>query len=199
MCLVKALNICLADYDQRFLHKTYLILQKLRNHLIKTFQFEDLKHKCGSDCNGYIQFPKVINQIQLKHSQNLDGSKEMNLETREKVIGSIVDEEKSYLMAKKFKLDNSNNICNSNNGREQNKHKSSDKTNESGTFAIKDKADKEYCVRQFLQYVTFDIDFELRLQDYDKYYRGLNNLDSVLDDILSSVSDKNLIDGIDCY
>ena len=197
LCVIKALNTCLTDYEQRFLHKTYLLLQKLRNFLLKGFSIKDLEHKCGKACSEYDTFPSLKNQFQLKEIKELDENYETKLNTREEVIGDILDEEKSYLMAKRFKVDSSRTSYISQNEGELSKYKEKDNKSEPGT--IKDKPNKDYCVRQFIQYVTFDINFEFQLQEYDKYYNKLNSLDSVLDDILSSVSDKNLIDGIDCY
>ena len=195
--IIKALNTCLNDYEPRFLHKTYLVLQKIRNFLVETFNINELKYNGEASGHEYIQFPNKASPIQSKEHMDLNKTDEAKLHTREDIIGDIMDEEKSYLMAKKFKIDNSKTNSNTLNGGEENKYAGSANINESDT--IKDKANKDYCVRQFLQYVTFDIDYKLRLQEYDKYYNKLNSLDSVLDDILSSISDKNQIDGIDCY
>ena len=194
LCVIKALNTCLADYEPRFLHKTYLLLQKLRHFLLGKFSIKDLEHKCGNACCEYDTFPSIVIKNQSKVSEIPNETKS---DTREDVICDILDEEKSYLMAKRFKLDKSRTCSISQSKGDQSKYKGSDNINESQT--VKDKPDKDYCVRQFIQYVTFDINLELRLQEYDKYHNKLNSLDSVLDDILSSVSEKNLIDGIDCY
>ena len=194
LCVIKALNTCLTDYEPRFLHKTYLLLQKLRHFLLGKFSISDLEHKCGKACCEYDTFPSIMIENQSKVSKITSETKS---DTREDVICDILDEEKSYLMAKRFKLDNSRTSSISQSKGDQSKYKGSDNTNESHT--VKDKPNKDYCVRQFIQYVTFDINLELRLQEYDKYHNKLNSLDSVLDDILSSVSEKNLIDGIDCY
>ena len=195
--IIKALSTCLDDYEPRFLHKSYMVLQKIRKFLVETFNMNELKYNGGANGHEYIQFPNKASSGQSKEYMDLNKADEAKLLTREDIIGDIIDEEKSYLMAKRFKLDNSKINRNTLNGGEENKYAGSDNINDSDP--IKDKANKDYCVRQFLQYVTFDIDYRLRLQEYDKYYNKLNSLDSVLDDILSSVSDKNQIDGIDCY
>ena len=193
LCVIKALNTCLTDYEPRFLHKTYLLLQKLRHFLLGKFNIRDLEYKCGNSFE-YDTFPSIVIKNQSKVSEIPSETKS---DSREDVICDILDEEKSYLMAKRFKLENSRTSSVSQSKGDQSKYKGSDNMNES--HAVKDKPNKDYCVRQFIQYVTFDINLELRLQEYDKYHSKLNSLDSVLDDILSSVSEKNLIDGIDCY
>ena len=58
---------------------------------------------------------------------------------------------------------------------------------------------KEYCIRQFLHTVRFEIDFEDKLKEFDVYCQERNGLVNVLDDIILSVREGNLIDGIDCF
>lgn len=47
--------------------------------------------------------------------------------------------------------------------------------------------------------MRFDIDFDMKLKEFDTYCKERNNLENVLDDIISSIGEDNVIDGIDCF
>ena len=129
--IIHALSRCLNDYEPRFLHKTYLILQKIRNFLVETFNINELKYNGETSGHEYIQFPNMASLNQSKEYMDLNKIDEAKLQTREDIIGDIIDEEKSYLMAKRFKLDNSKANSNPLNGREENKYAGSDNINDS--------------------------------------------------------------------
>ena len=64
-CLISAFNICLEDYDRRFLHNTYSILQKLYKYLVENFNIDDLRHKCNDACKSDTNLPVMNNGNQI--------------------------------------------------------------------------------------------------------------------------------------
>jgi hypothetical protein len=200
--LIEALNICLNDYDRRFLHKTYVILQKLHNHLAVKFSAEVLRHLCGDHC---IKQTNIIdssthNEIMSHntHENSLVLGSE-KLEVREEVISKILNEDKYSLMAQTFKENGANPV------RQTYQDENHVTKNERGNIKhlersiFKTKQLKQCCILEFLHRVRFDIHFNIRLKDFDEYCEERNSLDSVLDDIIHSVGDGNVIDGIDCF
>ena len=59
--------------------------------------------------------------------------------------------------------------------------------------------DAVHCIYSFIHLVRFDIQFDMKLKEFDTYCKERNNLENVLDDIISSTGEDNVIDGIDCF
>ena len=196
--LVKVFKICLDDYDRRFLHKTYTILQTFHNYLLQKFCRDDLQHECSNDCNSGTRFLETEMEygvIQPKETHINDNSVE-NHEIREEVISNILQEEKFALVAKNFKTLHSSKIYDIPN---KNSQKACSKP-VSESLPIKNSANKkEFCIRKFLHHVRFGIAFKSKLKEFDAYCEERNSLENVLDDIILSVREGNVIDGIDCY
>ena len=203
--IVQALNISLADYDKRFLHKTYVILQKLYNHLKDKFSAEEVKHLCQTGCmqqNNEGGSPTCHDYDSSKPYQHLNNEPNSIPLVREEVISEILDEEKCSLMRQQFTKDRSNHE----NGQGekfsiQRKRKVSEGREQFLTQGKKPHltTQEEMCVFKFLHRIRYDTNFDMRLKDFDEYCQERTSLESVLNDVIHSVGDRNIIDGIDCF
>ena len=198
--LIEALNICLGDYDRRLLHKTYVILQKLHNHLVAKFCADDLKHHCGNYCINQDNSNKSTqNEDIYPHTLNNSVMDSVGLGDREEVISKILVEDKYSLMAHNFKGNNANPIRKTCHDQKHVTRNESSSIKQIEYSAFKTKHLTESCTSKFLHRVRFEINFKFRLKEFDEYCEERNSLDSVLDDIIHSVGEGNVLDGIDCF
>ena len=168
------------------------------NYLVLNFCPNELHHECSNDCSRdttFLQREVDYQDLKPKETDN-NGVKEH--ETREEIISNILQEEKFSLIAKKFKTSDSSktyNFSNENAKKVYHSYKSKPESLTMNANTIKE----ELCIRKFLHVIRFDIAFKAKLKEFDSYCKERNSLESVLDDIIHSVRDGNVIDGIDCY
>ena len=119
----------------------------------------------------------------------------MDSNNQEKIISNILDEDKYSLVAQKFMENGINthrNICQD----EMDLTKNENRRNKRLKLSL---SPTNQCSHKFLQLVRFDINFEEKLKDFEEYCKERTCLANVLEDIINSVGDENVIDGIDCF
>ena len=194
--VVDALILCTQDYDRRFLHKTYAILHKLHEFLSSNFHSDELKHKCNLTCDQKYDLLADKEGSICSETTYIHGSVDSKCNKRDRIISDILEEDQYQVLVKKFKP-NAQTLESKNQNEEQLDQEAFSKINGSGSHVRVKNA--VHCIYSFIHLVRFDIQFDMKLKEFDTYCKERNNLENVLDDIISSIGEDNLIDGIDCF
>ena len=194
--IVDALILCTRDYERRFLHKTYAILHKLHGYLVSNFHSDELTHKCTPTCDEKYDLLADKEGSSCSQTTYTPGSIDSNYNKRDRIISDILEEDQYQVLVKKFKP-NTQTLESKNQNEEQTDQEASTKIN--GTSSHVGGKNAVHCSYSFIHLVRFDIHFDMKLKEFDKYCKERNNLENVLDDIISSIGEDNVIDGIDCF
>ena len=194
--MVDALVLCTRDYDRRFLHKTYDILHKLHGFLFSNFHSDELKHKCNPTCDKKYDLLADKEGSSCSQTTYTHGSIDSKCNKRDRIISDILEEDQYQVLVKKFKP-NTQTLESKNQNEEQLDQETFSKINGSSSHVVG--KDAVYCIYSFIHLVRFDIQFDMKLKEFDTYCKERNNLENVLDDIISSIGEDNVIDGIDCF
>ena len=195
--IVDALILSTQDYERRFLHKTYAILHKLHGFLSSNFHSDELKHNCNPTCDEkYDQLADKEGSSCSKPTYT-HGSIDSKCNKRDLITSTILEEDHYQVLVKKFKP-NTQTLESKNQNEEKSDQEAFSKINESSSH-IRGKDAAVHCIYSFIHLVRFDIQFDMKLKEFDTYCKERNNLENVLDDIISSIGEDNVIDGIDCF
>ena len=199
--LVNALTICLADYDQRFLHNTYKVLQKLHAYLAQQFHSDDFQHQFGKTCDGYYNIAEGLSKgLEDIHNCADEMAQDMpkhNDENKEMVLSKILEKDN-------FSPNEQNKESISENGKlhtekKPSKYEDINSAMKSKFSASMNRERNSNCAANFLQLIRFGINFDIKLKEFDNYCKNRISLESVLDDIISSIGEGNVIEEIDCF
>merc|ERR1712150_336487 len=114
-----------------------------------------------------------------------------NDENKEMVLSKILEKDN-------FSLIEQNKVSISENGQLHTEKKPSKNEDINSTMKSKYSASmirerNSNCAANFLQLIRFGINFDIKLKEFDNYCKNRISLESVLDDIISSIGEGNVI------